>query len=1153
MGWRRVGEGVGQLQAHPRPAGGQAGVPVTSSADPETDPRVTPTPLADAVSRFGAAVKAKLSGKGAMGAPEDQLRAPLEALIGDAAEVLLFKAGEVVAVGEATLSALRTRPDYAVTVRGALVGFVEVKAPGKGADPRRFRDEHDRAQWERLRSLPNLLYTDGNAFSLWRSGVLSGEVVRLVGDVETAGTVLAAPPALERLFADFLRWEPIPPSGPRALAEVSARLCRLLRDEVSEQLDLGTPALTGLAEDWRRLLFPEADDEEFADGYAQAVTFGLLMARAQGVVLRDGLDRVARALARTNTVIGGAFRVLTDDADGQHALKTSLGTLTRVLDAVDWAKVSSGDPEAWLYFYEHFLEAYDNDLRKLTGSYYTPPPVVTAMTRLVDEALRDPARFGVPEGLASNDVTLADPASGTGTYVLGMLRRIAETTRADAGAGAVPGVIRDALRRIIGFELQFGPFAVSQLRLLAEVADLLRIKGTIPADLRLRLYVTDTLGNPDEEGEYIPQLLKALAESRREANKVKRQEPITVVIGNPPYKENASGSGGWVEVGSANTRAPLERWLPPSDWGVSTHTRHVHNLYLYFWRWATWKVFGDAPTSVGRNGIVCFITAAGFLNNPGLQAMRADLRQTCDEIWVVDCSPDGHQPSISTRIFQGVQQPVCIVLAARTGRRDAAQPARVRYHSLPSGPREDKFTALETLALDGEGWTDCPADLRASFRPAATGSWATFPSLTDLFVYGGAGVMTGRTWVIAPDRWSLEERWRQLVTERSPARKNLLFHPHEGGDRTLTKVMTTGLPGHERRSVSVGGDTGQVVAPLSYGFRSFDRQWIIPDNRLLNRPNPTLWAAHSSRQLYLTVPHDRAPTTGPALTFTALVPDVHHYNGRGGRAFPLWADTSATTSNLHPAVLALLSGALGIAVAAEDLLAYIAAVASHPGYVARFAPNLVQPGLRIPLTTDAALFAEAIDLGREVIWLHTFGERCADPAAGRPAAPPRLPEGERPTIPEDGAIPTAADGMPETMEYEPATRRLRVGAGHVDNIPPAIWAYEVSGKAVLSQWFSYRGRDRSRPLIGDRRPPSPLSDVQPVSWPAAYTTELLHLLNVLGRLVGLEPRQDDLLARIVAGPTLGAADLAAARAAAPSNVTPRQRRSRDARQEDLLG
>jgi hypothetical protein len=287
-----------------------------------------------------------------------------------------------------TLSA--TRPDYAVTLRDALVGFIEVKAPGKGADPRRFADQHDWRQWAKLKSLPNLLYTDGQSFGLWRDGLLQGEVVHLAGDIETAGTRLSAPPGLLALVADFLQWRPIPPRSAFQLAHVSARLCRLLRDEVLDELDRGLPALTNLAEEWRGLLFPEADDEQFADGYAQAVTFGLLVARAREIRLDQGIGPAALALRSSNSLIGAALRLLTDTPEIERALNTALSTLTRVLDVVDWVKVSRGQPEAWLYFYEHFLEVYDNALRKLTGSYYTPPEVVNAMVRLVDEALRGP-------------------------------------------------------------------------------------------------------------------------------------------------------------------------------------------------------------------------------------------------------------------------------------------------------------------------------------------------------------------------------------------------------------------------------------------------------------------------------------------------------------------------------------------------------------------------------------------------------------------------------------------------------------------------------------------------------------------------------------------------------------------------------------------
>ena len=1118
--------------------------------------------LADAVSRFGGSLKSKLSGHGVAGAPEDQLRAPLEGLIADLAELLLFKPGAVVAVGESTLSTLKTRPDYAIKVSNALVGFIEVKAPGKGADPRKFKDEHDREQWGKLKSLPNLIYTDGNAFSLWRGGKLHCDIVHLIGDVETSGAKLDAPPSLQTLFSDYLRWEPIPPTNARALAEVSARLCRLLRDEVTEQLMLGTPELTGLADDWRKLLFPEASDEQFADGYAQAVTFGLLMARAQGFSLAKGLDQVSKVLAKTNTVIGAAFRVLTDNVDSQDALKTSLGTLTRVLDAVDWAVIGKGDPDAWLYFYEHFLEVYDNTLRKQTGSYYTPPEVVRAMVRLVDEALRSSGQFAIVEGLASTEVTIADPAVGTGTYLLGIMRRIAEATTADQGAGAVSGAIEAALKRIIGFEIQFGPFAVAQLRLLAEAADLMNAKTTVPSGIGVRLYVTNTLGNPDEENEYIPQMLKPLADSRRQANKIKRSEPITVVIGNPPYKEKAMGKGGWVEGGSANTKAPLDRWMPPPEWGVGAHTKHLRNLDIYFWRWATWKVFGDgteAPQAApDRKGIVCFITVAGFLNGPGFQAMRSDLRRTADDIWVIDCSSDGHQPAVSTRIFQGVQQPVCIVMVARTATKTPESPARVHFISLPKGPREGKFVALGALTLDSADWVACPTDWRAPFLPAATGGWATYPFLDDLFLYNGSGVMPGRTWVIAPDRHSLEARWGKLCSEKKADRKDVLFHPHmrngDFGDKFSGKAGGEGLAGHEARKISVANDDGKVIIPTRYGFRSFDRQWLIPDSRLVNQPNPTIWAGHSSRQIYLTALMGHAPTSGPALTFTALVPDLHHYKGSfGGRVFPLWADAAGMSPNIRPSILSHLSQAYESDITAQDVMAYIAAIAAHPAYLARFSEDLVQPGLRIPLTADPSLFDEAAVLGREVIYLHTFGERFVATEDGRPAGPPRLPESERPLIPAGGSIPSAPEAMPDEMGYDQVKRRLLVGAGYIDNVAPEVWAYEVSGTPVLSHWFSYRRRDRSRPIMGDRRPPSPLGDIQPDGWLAEYTTELINVLNVLGRLTKLEPKLAELLERICAGPTINGEDLKETALNSPAEKQPpKTARRRTAKQIELL-
>jgi len=182
--------------------------------------------LEKAIARFGADAKATLANPAISGEPEDQLRVPLVRLFKDLAELCGLKSQWLDAVGESSLAALKTRPDFAITLRNVLVGFVEVKAPGKGADPRRYKG-HDKEQWEKLQSLPNLLYTDGNSFSLWQNGELVGSIVTLEGDLQTSGDKLAAPLELVARFDNFLRWEPIPPKSAAELALVSARLCRL--------------------------------------------------------------------------------------------------------------------------------------------------------------------------------------------------------------------------------------------------------------------------------------------------------------------------------------------------------------------------------------------------------------------------------------------------------------------------------------------------------------------------------------------------------------------------------------------------------------------------------------------------------------------------------------------------------------------------------------------------------------------------------------------------------------------------------------------------------------------------------------------------------------------------------------------------------------
>jgi len=298
---------------------------------------------------------------------------------------------------EVQLADRRVRPDYAVSLDGVISGYIEIKAPGRSVDPQSFTG-HDRTQWERQRDLPNLVYTNGTEWRLYRDGEPVGEPVHLHGgSLTTAGVALTAGDDLETLLTAFLRWHPAPITSVVALVRAVAPLTRLLRGEVLDQLEAervriagGASAddqpFTGLARDWRALLFPEASEREFADGYAQTVTFGLLLARTEGIDLSNvSLHEVGTRLGEEHSLMGSALQLLTDHADVHF--RVTLKLLVRVIDAVQWPQVRPGRRDTYLHLYERFLEEYD-DLRKRSGSYYTPREVVEQMVRLTEQAFR---------------------------------------------------------------------------------------------------------------------------------------------------------------------------------------------------------------------------------------------------------------------------------------------------------------------------------------------------------------------------------------------------------------------------------------------------------------------------------------------------------------------------------------------------------------------------------------------------------------------------------------------------------------------------------------------------------------------------------------------------------------------------------------------
>jgi hypothetical protein len=1046
------------------------------------------------------------------GEPEDQLRGPFENFMADAAQAVGWN---IVCTGETPLPNRLGRPDYAVHLNRLLAGYVELKAPGVGANVKRFTG-HNRNQWKRFQSIPNVLYCDGNEWALYRSGELVGRIVRLDVDVAVQGKKAVSPDhahAIENLLRDFLSWQPIIPTDRKGkidlkgFAAMLAPLCRMLRDDVTEALvDLQSP-LVQLAKDWRQLLFPDAPDEQFADAYAQTVAFALLLGRSEGANPLT-LNSAEDALATQHGLLSRALQVLTDPAI-EREIKAPLDLLLRVIAEIPPASLS-GPEDPWLYFYEDFLAIYDPKLRKDAGAYYTPVEVVRAQVRLIDDLLVN--RLNKPLGFADPDVVTLDPAAGTGTYLLGVIEHALEKVRSEQGKGAVPGQASTLATNLYGFEIMVGPFAVTELR----VSRALRDRGASLPEGGTHVYLTDTLENPHTVPVELPFYLKPIADQHAKALKVKGEVPVIVCLGNPPYDRHEAASGDnkartgnwvrWGDDGEGKTSIYRSFLDPAVTAGHGVHVKNLYNLYVYFWRWALWKVF-EHKTSSGP-GVVSFISASSYLDGDAFCGMREHMRRQCEEIWILDLGGEGRGTRKSDNVF-AIQTPVAIAVIVRAKKASENKPAKVHYTRI-EGTRNEKLKTLDKIVdFASVEWQDCPDDWQAPFHPAGKGDYFAWPLLTDVMPWQHSGCEIKRTWPICHDPETLRVRWHALLNAKDRA---VAFK--ETRDRKIISKCPTLLE-EEQVAKPLGELPRNAPTPRieRYTYRSLDRQWLMADTRLGDYLRPDLWRAHGSRQVYLASSVVLELGTGPAITSSSYIPDRHYFAGRGGKdIFPLYRTPDASEANVLPGLLELLGKAFKRTVMPEDFAAYIYGTLAQPAFTARYAKELETRELRVPITKDAALFEKVRTIGAHLLWLHTYGERFVPKGKRRG----HIPRGAAKCV---KAVPGDANGYPESFDYNDETRTLHVGEGEFRPISPEVFEFEVSGLKVVQSWLKYRMKK------GNGKKSSPLDDIRPERWTSQFTTELLELLWVLEATVEGYPEQAKLLEAVVAGPCFQADEL----------------------------
>ena len=757
------------------------------------------------------------------------------------------------------------RPDLTVLDKGGrVVGYVELKHLSKSADPTVLTG-HDKMQWETgFAALPNIVYTNGTHATLWHYGTQVGEAA-LADAAET-----------QHVWQEFLDYAPQPIKDPRRLAVAFGRRARRLREAVEAALSRQQGQSIQLRDVWRASLDADMTDSEFADNFAQVAVSALLLAKGEMQQTPSDLLSAVTALRQSGFSLVSEVLQHVDTVSSQDdEIAIALAAVVDTVASTDSANLS--DDGWWLTFYEAFISEYDAGLQKERGVFYTPSEIVDFQLEACDWVLRH--TLNLSDGYASRNVTVLDPACGTGTYLTRLVDKLVEDTTANLGEGAVPETVASLLERIYGFEIMPAPYTISQTRLAAKSK-----AHQTPA--RETVLLTDTLSST---GLSITNSLFAneLTKQQQRANDIKDPKTrVTVVVGNPPYARVPvkHQSRGGIVTGGPNLFKDFKNKTPHP---MSKQLRVAYEMALYFWRWSIWKVCEQTHpnrSEAGDAGIVSFISPASWLTADGCAGVRAHMRDKFDDIWIVDLGGDQRAVRKDGDNVFPIQTPVCIAVAVRDAQ-TTEHPARVHYRRVVAGTRHDKLNALKDIKLaDIAAWDRCPTGSTDPFTPAGAAGWyASQPLLTNVLEWRSPGVKYNRTWPIALTPQTATNRWDTLMAASATQRSELFKENMNRNLNSKKKRLPHTNPPHPSAPIADLPAGTPSPHPQPYSYRPFDTRVALADNRLCNDPRPPLWEAHSPKQAYLVTPKDTDPgSEGPCAVVYTELPDNDSHHGRGG-------------------------------------------------------------------------------------------------------------------------------------------------------------------------------------------------------------------------------------------------------------------------------
>jgi predicted helicase len=969
-------------------------------------------------------------------------------------------------------------PDYILTRKNIPVGFIEAKDIGVNLDNKTYKEQFDRYK----NSLPNLIFTDYLTFQLYRYGTFAFSVS--IAEIRD-NKIKALPDNFSKfadLIQDFISFTGQTINSSLKLAKMMAGKARLLATVIENAL---TPAENGnlfnepnntLFDQYRsfqQILIHDITIKSFADIYAQTIAYGMFAARLHDPSLVDfSRQEAAELIPRTNPFLRKLFQYIAG-YDLDDRIKWIVDALADIFRATnvsellkDFGKATQqNDPI--IHFYETFLAEYDPKLRKSRGVYYTPEPVVNFIVRAVDDILK--SEFGLPQGIADttktkiqvnvlgkkveqevHKVQILDPAAGTGTFLAEVVKHIYRQFEGQQGIWS-NYVDEHLIPRLNGFEILMASYAMAHLKL-----DLLLSEtGYVPKkEQRFRVYLTNSLEehHPDT-GTLFANWLSTEA---NEANYVKRDTPVMIVIGNPPYSGESANKGDWI----MNLMEDYKKEPGGIEKLKEQNSKFINDDYVKFIR------YGQYFIEKYGSGILAFINPHGFLDNPTFRGMRWNLIKTYDKIYTIDLhgnakkketAPDG---SIDVNVFD-IEQGVSINIFVKTGKKKSNELGKVFHFDL-YGKRELKYYFLSVKSLDSISFNDfTPFKNSFLFKSIDETKLLKYQkgfNPVNLFQVNVMGFQTHRDeFSIDFEMNEIKKRAKDLINKELSNED--IYKKYSISDNRDWKLA--------KARFEIQSDNNWENKATYCGYRPFDNRPCYFSYVMMDYPRKELIQNVLGKENVLIGIGRQGLAIGDipwCLTTVSKNPvDANIFRRGGVNLFPLYlypdnndqqtiGQPTERTPNFNSEVLKEFAVKLGLTFSNEkeptentfapiDILDYIYAVLHAPTYRDKYKEFLKIDFPRIPYPKDTSTFWQLVQLGGELRQIHLLES---------PIVEKRIT-----------SYPQAGNNLVEKVRFDipsgsPAGKVWINQVQYFDNVPQIAWDFYIGGYQPAQKWLKDR-------------------------------------------------------------------------------------------------